>query len=186
MIGQTHNVETDKKLFADLLPFFMDERYIKIDGSPVILVYRLDILDDPAALIHEWRREAYKAGFPGLFVVAVRSFGLTDVAAEAADAIVDFPPHTAVSTEISDTLPMGSTFAGRVFDYRQVVVEATTRKTGTKMTFPGIMPRWDNTARKAERSHIFWNSSPNAFKIWASLGPPTSKVTTTCSSLLVH
>ena len=169
LIDQKHDVKVDTTLFAELLPFFLDERYIKVDGSPLLLIYRLDILDDASALIAAWRQEAFRAGFPGLFVAAARTFGLTDDAAEMVDAIVDFPPHTSVSEEISNGLSVPSEFLGKIFDYRQVIVEAVTRKPATKMTFPGIMPRWDNTARKAERSHIFWNSSPNAFKIWASL-----------------
>ena len=94
---------------------------------------------------------------------------------DAVDAIVDFPPHTAVSDEITSTLSVAPTFKGKIFDYRQVVVEAATRKPGKKLTFPGIMPRWDNTARKADRAHIFWNASPNAFKIWATLALKTAQ-----------
>jgi hypothetical protein len=168
LIKQQHDPEIDKGLFSDLLPYFRDDRYLKIDGKPMLLIYRLGIMNGADAVIRDWRKSAVKAGFSGLFVAAVRSFGLKDRDAEMVDAIVDFPPHTSISTDIQNNLEVNAAFKGKIFDYRQVVVEAVTRTPGELMCFPGVMPRWDNTARKADRAHIFWNCTPDAFKLWMS------------------
>ena len=57
-----------------LLPVFQDSRYIKINGSPLFLIYRSEMLPDSAKTAELWRRAAQKAGFPDLFLVRVESF----------------------------------------------------------------------------------------------------------------
>ena len=32
--------------------------------------------------------------------------------------------------------------------------------------FPGVMPSWDNTARKKSNSFLFYNNSPQSYKNW--------------------
>ena len=169
LMPQAHDPEIDKLLISDLVPFFNDSRYVKIDGCPVLLVYRLDIMNDADYVIDCWRKTAMEAGFPGLFVVAVKSFGLTEDSPYKVDAYVDFPPHTAVSSEIQSELPINSDFRGKIYDYRQVVYNAAIQPLQAGITFPCVMPRWDNTSRKGTKANIFWNSTPGLFKLWMNI-----------------
>lgn len=63
-------------LFADILPFFKDERYIKIDEKPVLLIYNLKLFEKQRALqfIQRLKNLAQKEGFAGLYIIGVKSF----------------------------------------------------------------------------------------------------------------
>ncbi len=175
IIPQAHDPAIDETLFADLLPFFADERYIKIDGAPVLVIYRLQLLQQPERVFAAWNAAARAHGFPGLFIVAARTFGLKQ--APAADAMVEFPPHgmdtpdapVATAPGVRPTAPAGDGFSGRIMDYRSVVVNAVGAVPSVQLCLPGIMPRWDNTPRRAEKSHLFHGSTPAAFGLWATL-----------------
>jgi lipopolysaccharide biosynthesis protein len=46
LMKQEYGFEDDEAHFDYLLPFFKDDRYIKIDGKPVFLVYRTELFPD--------------------------------------------------------------------------------------------------------------------------------------------
>jgi hypothetical protein len=175
IIAQDHDPAIDETLFADLLPFFADDRYLRVDGAPVLVIYRLDIMHEPERVFAAWNAAARAHGFPGLFIVAARTFGTTE--APAADATVEFPPHGMDNTDVAEAVApgvrtftqAGDGFTGRILDYRSVVVNAVAALPSPQLCLPGIMPRWDNTPRRGDTSHLFHFSTPSAFGLWASL-----------------
>ncbi len=62
----------DVKLhFEYLLPFFKDDRYIKIDGKPVFIVYdAIDLEEKNNAYLSELRKLAKESGFEDLYFIA--------------------------------------------------------------------------------------------------------------------
>ncbi|WP_051200187.1 glycosyltransferase WbsX family protein [Butyrivibrio sp. FCS006] len=58
-----------EKHFAYLLKFFCDDRYIKIDAKPVIVIYRVDDIDCISDMICLWRKLAKENGFPDIYVI---------------------------------------------------------------------------------------------------------------------
>ncbi len=52
---------------------FADDRYIKIDGRPLMLIYRAQQLPDAKRTTDIWRQEAQKLGFPDLYLCWVES-----------------------------------------------------------------------------------------------------------------
>ena len=76
------------------MPVFKDPRYIKVDGKPVFLVYRIGHLPEPTETIRRWREEADRAGLPGLYLANVESFADEHGAASRLplDAAVEFAP----------------------------------------------------------------------------------------------
>ncbi|WP_320997895.1 glycoside hydrolase family 99-like domain-containing protein [Enterocloster bolteae] len=57
--------------FQYLVRFFRDERYIKIDGKPLFLIYRPASIPCLARMIEYWKKLAEDARFPGIYVVGV-------------------------------------------------------------------------------------------------------------------
>lgn len=55
-----------KEHFEYLLPFFEDERYIKVDGNPLFVIYRPEVIPHLSEMLECWRCWAKEAGFPGL------------------------------------------------------------------------------------------------------------------------
>ena len=48
LMRQTHDEADDRAFIHSLMPFFQDERYIRIEGKPLVIVYRTSLYPDPA------------------------------------------------------------------------------------------------------------------------------------------
>ncbi len=62
-----------KAHFDYLLPFFKDDRYIKIDGKPFFVIYRAEAVTNLNDMLDTWDQMAKENGFPGM------SFAYQDV-----------------------------------------------------------------------------------------------------------
>ena len=58
-----------KEHFDYLLPFFQDERYIKLDEKPVFIIYRPDVIYSISRMLEYWRNLARRAGIKGIYVI---------------------------------------------------------------------------------------------------------------------
>lgn len=55
-----------KEHFDYLSPFLLDERYIKIDGKPLLVIYRPELIRCLEEMIETWESLAIELGLPGL------------------------------------------------------------------------------------------------------------------------
>lgn len=79
--------------FEYLLDFFNDDRYIKIDGKPMILIYRIELIDKIDEMLQLWSELAKKAGFDGLYVVSQGSvYGTTKNRSKYINSYVLYEP----------------------------------------------------------------------------------------------
>ena len=70
LIEQTYKgVEQYTKHFYDVLPAFKDERYIKVDGKPVFMIYKPLVNEEIPVFIQTWRKLALWNGFPGIYLI---------------------------------------------------------------------------------------------------------------------
>jgi glycosyltransferase involved in cell wall biosynthesis len=168
LIAQEYTPEQYLHFVQDISKHFSDPRYIRVDGKPMLLVYRVNLLPDPQKAVEVWRAECRKLGVGEIYLVAVQSFGITDPRPYGFDAAVEFPPSNLGEAEISNksTKLTNPDFKGRIFDYHVTVRAMLEKKQGDYTYFKTVMPAWDNTARKQNDAHIFINSSPTAYKAW--------------------
>jgi ABC-type polysaccharide/polyol phosphate export permease len=170
LIGQQHSPADDLAFIAELEPIFRDPRYIRVDGQPLLLVYRPQLLPDPAATVARWRQHVQAQGLPGLYLAAVQSFSdAIDTDDTLFDALVEFPPHTVPRIDIGDRYQMlNPRFRGEILDYEACVdaAEAQVQERSDKVVFPGVMAAWDNTPRRRDLATIFANASPQAYGRW--------------------
>ncbi len=67
IMEQDYGTEEDwEKHFAYLLPFFKDERYITVDGKPLLVIYKPEQIIYLQQMIAYFRKLSMQAGFPGL------------------------------------------------------------------------------------------------------------------------
>jgi lipopolysaccharide biosynthesis protein len=169
LLGQKHTPEDDVAFLESLLPLFKDPRYLKVGGAPMLLVYRVDLFPDARATAERWRKIARAAGFPNLHLCAVQFYGITDPRPWGFDAAVEFPPHQLIGPENRpDQVPAFTNpeFRGDSVDYLKVMSQALRRPLVDYVRYRGVMPSWDNTARRQNTPHVFLNSSPLDYQAW--------------------
>ena len=93
LIAQNYS-ETDAiALLQYMMDYFQDERYIRIDGKPIFIIYRPNDIPNIKQISHLWRKEAEKHGLPGLYLISVKFYNMTAPEDIGFDALVEFPPH---------------------------------------------------------------------------------------------
>ncbi|MBF6555682.1 MAG: glycoside hydrolase family 99-like domain-containing protein [Acidimicrobiales bacterium] len=143
---------------------FADDRYIKIDGRPLMLIYRAAQLPDAKRSTDIWRQEAQRLGFPDLYLCWVESWGPPPGGPQAfgLDASVGFMPITGEQI----FLPLEGARGHRVLDYQSAYrTELSTARPSWKR-FPSVMVGWDNTARRPYAATIFDGATPEAYERW--------------------
>jgi lipopolysaccharide biosynthesis protein len=184
LIEQRYGPELDGALIDDLMPFFLDRRYLRVAGAPVLVVYKPSAIPEPQATIARWRAAARRWGLPDLHLVAALTFDLTDPRPLGFDAAVEFPPHgDALAADAYPVDGIEERFSGSVLDYRSAVARQLALPPRPFRTYRTAMAGWDNTARLGERSTIYHGSSPDVYEKWlralvaeARLGDPEHRL----------
>lgn len=171
LLEQSHNEDDDINFLKELIPTFHDARYIKVDGKPVLLVYRADLIKNTVEMTKKWREIAKEAGFPDIHLCAVEFYGVDDPTVYGFDRAVEFPPHKYIgSTNCPDySISMtNKNFRGGIIDYRKVISQSINRERPGYTCYRGIIPSWDNTARRQDTSVTIVESNPKLYKFWLS------------------
>jgi len=172
LIEQKYPGEVDiKQHFFYLLKAFKDERYVKIDGKPLFVIYRPDLLPEAHNFITIWNNLAKENGLEGIFFVG----------------------HTLYSTDVKDILKLGFDAVNvvrlgdcrrskklillnivnlvlyalnkkpLVYNFKDAISELQGKENKRLEVFPSIIPRWDNTPRSGIHGFVLHNSTPNFF-----------------------
>jgi lipopolysaccharide biosynthesis protein len=167
LIAQNPSPTDAEVLIRDVLPHFRDPRYIRVDGKPVFIVYRVGMLPDPRATAETWREVCRREGVGDLYLCVARTYDTGDPSQYGFDALVEFPPHgiktLPVNQQIEFTNPA---FNGFVYDYRHVVEDLLLRRDVPYVRHLTLMPGWDNTARRPDQANTFINASPEIYEVW--------------------
>lgn len=168
LITQKHSAEDDIAFIRYVAEYFRDPRYTRVNGRPVLTVYRPSDLPDPAATVARWRAEMARLGFEGIYLVATNAFGFNDYRLYGFDALSEFPPHHVRAPNIQDQLKLSKYRTGwRVRSYADVVeAQLQTHKPLAAVVHPGVMPSWDNSARRPLNGEIIHGSTPAQFGRW--------------------
>lgn len=167
LIGQRHVYDSDVEFIRSCLPYFRSKRYIKIDGAPVLQVYRISLLERPVETLERWREIVRAEGFPNLHVTMVESFGLVDPLEFGCDSSCQFPPHGVVGDRINPEIEeLAPGFTGTIYSYGEIVRGEIARPAAAHTRFRAAMPSWDNTARKGRAGNVFAGATPALFETW--------------------
>ena len=157
--------------FNDLLPYFQDERYIKIDNKPVFHIYRAATIDCLAEMKECWNELAKQNGFSGVYIVSGDIPNRAE-GSKAIDAYYNYEPNR-VFYEYRRT-PFVLKAVGRAGvvkrlnkyfhthffadkrDAKQAyrTLEKDTRNHGRK-TFYGIFADYDDTPRRQKKGVVY-------------------------------
>ena len=172
---QKLNDDDDEKFILDILPYMKDTRYIKINGKPVLSIYRCDLFEKTRfqRLIKNFRITAQKNGIPDLFIMLTNCWEFAgDASSWGADALVEFHPsfllHKYNRVIIRPKGYINPYFMGDIIDTTRFIKEKRyLAKYSSKTVFRSALTSWDNTARKAASNGcIFMGFTPETYKTW--------------------
>jgi lipopolysaccharide biosynthesis protein len=171
---------------------FGDDRYIRVEGRPLLLVYRASQIPDPRRTTDAWRAESIAAGTGEPWICRVESDRLEtgDPGALGFDAAIEFAPAWAELGQPLRRAPwwwrarrLGLTNRAygrlRIYPYDYLADQMTSRATPPYLRYPGVTPTWDNSARRPDSGTVFMDSTPDRYRRWlvdaltkaAALGP---------------
>lgn len=172
LIAQHYTPEDYRRLLRDLLPALRDQRYIRVNGKPLLLVYRPGIIPDARALTDIWRAEARQAGLGELYLCAVRAIEGDDQTEIKPtdlgfDAGVIFPPSGCTLPNRNGQVELfNPLYEGYIVDYKEYAAANSVLPVTDYPLFGGVMPSWDNTARRKDSSWIFHGATPELYQAW--------------------
>ncbi|WP_349591990.1 glycosyltransferase WbsX family protein [Azospirillum argentinense] len=167
LISQEHRFEIDATLIDDLIPMFEDPRYIRVGGRPLLIIYRVSLMSEPARLFDHWREVCVQRGIEPPHICMAETFGLHGPQQFGCDSAVEFPPHKSISPLVNDQIDgLPEDYTGNIYDYRLVVQNDLHHGRPGYKRFRTVMPSWDNTARRGKAGNVFLNATPELYEIW--------------------
>jgi len=167
LMAQQHSAEDDLAFIAHVAPYLRDRRALRVDGRPMLLVYRPSLMPDPAATAKRWREWCSANGIGEIHLAYVQGFERPDPRDIGFDAAVEFPPNMSSppSVTAAQTL-INPDFAGDVLDWRELAREASQRPLPAYRLYPGVNPGWDNEPRRSGKGRVLLHASPRGYGEW--------------------
>lgn len=170
LVEQTYPGEEDYRAhFEYLLRAFRDERYLRVDGRPLFMIYKPRDLPQAAAAATFFRRLASEAGLPGLFLVGVSHRDAWKPADGGFDAVV-VQNLSGLQSKVPLRYPLlwaKAKLGGHkltVYDYRDLIDTFVPPKTRELEYLPCLIPSWDNTPRSGMNGLVMHGSTPELFR----------------------
>lgn len=153
-----------------LIPFFRDDRYLKVNDRPLLIVYRPSHNPMMSEYVELWNQTCAEAGLPSPYLLCTLTRGAVNPDDYGFDAGLERVLHdwTAGNVpEINDQLTFHNRFNGSVLDYNSVADYYIGYPPPSDFKFiRSIVPSWDNTPRYGENAYLLHDSSPRKFSAW--------------------
>jgi glycosyltransferase involved in cell wall biosynthesis/ubiquinone/menaquinone biosynthesis C-methylase UbiE len=167
LIAQQHSADDDLAFIQHVARYLRDPRYIRIDGRPLLLVYRPSLLPSAKATTARWREWCRNNDVGEIYLAYTQSFEMVDPAKYGFDAAVEFPPNNSAPPNITDSVtPLGDEFCCTVYDGSVFVERSEHFKQPDYTLIRGVCASWDNTARRKNRGTVFLDHTPELYQRW--------------------
>ncbi len=168
ILEQVFSEEDDIAHMRWLIKCFKDPRYIRVEGRPLLAVYRAQLLPDPIRTVELWRRECQEAGVePPWLVMFETGDDLNDPARFGFDASAEFVPHHLPQLMGTKPFRFGAERSHRMYEYDNVASAYLNRPPAAWQRYPCVATAWDNTPRRQTgEALILHNSTPESYGRW--------------------
>lgn len=163
---QRYLPEDDIAFIESVIPFFRDRRYLRVDGAPLLVVYRPQHMPDPRASAERWREHCRKVGIGEIHLVAALTHGNLDFEQFGYDAGVEFPPHNSGIINLRNIVPAQPPIAGEIGDFSDFAQKYLRRDYAERLVYRSVSPSWDNTARVEGRGLMLVDATPDNYERW--------------------
>lgn len=164
-----------------LLPFFKDDRYIKVDNKPMLIIYNIAQIGCRRRMFSLWEKKAKDNGFSGLYILGMRSNIWTPVKFNYVSGSVDFCPSIPFYQEKRTNSRIGRWKIEQGYKYCKIPV--LRKFLHTKYSYDQLnalslsLPRgrneircaftgYDDTPRRQEWARVIYNSTPEKFQFY--------------------
>ena len=183
LMAQEYGNKKDwKRYFDHMLPYFKDERYIKVGNRPVWQIYKtfdIPVFEEMAACFNEWARAE---GFDGVYIISGRTAAGCDSRSKVIDGYYYFEPGYSLKNDMGPAGKMlynAGTYVrslrnrlvgeknGFILERRidaRRIMRSIAERDYAENEFPGIIPDWDNTPRRGYKGLVYMGTSPELFE----------------------
>lgn len=173
LIDQQHSPEDDIAFIEHVAEYMRDPRYLRLDGKPMLIVYRPAVMADMESTSLRWRAWCRENGIGEIHVSYVQSFERPSPSEVGADSAIEFPPNAFNASSVSDCqILINPSYNGSILDWRDIANRKDPKE--QYPLIPCINPSWDNEARRPGRGRTFLHSSPQAYRDWLVSAATTS------------
>ncbi len=173
LIEQTYPGEKDaERHFYELLPAFSDKRYLTVDGKPIFLIYKPQLLPNPRKFLDHWRELAAKNGLKGLYMIGCGNdpWDPEHSGFDAAIAQKSFPEADAVCQmrffrRLKRLYRKLFGYPVEIYSYERMLPYLLMPEAARNNVHPCIIPNWDNTPRCGLSGLVVHGSSPELFRL---------------------
>jgi lipopolysaccharide biosynthesis protein/glycosyltransferase involved in cell wall biosynthesis len=173
LLKQDYSAHDARAFIRYLIPFFNDARYIKVEGRPVLFIYRPTSIPMVSVYLAIWREECEAAGLKRPYTVATLAAGASDARAFDMDAGVERVLYDWTDGKVPDItseLDAYTPLKGRVFSYESIKEHYASQPIEMEFTcFRSLVPNWDNTARYGASAHVLHGGTPRLFQEWLEI-----------------
>lgn len=174
LIEQTYDDDDIEPHFYHLLPAFKDPRYIKIDGCPAFMIYKLDDIPNASKIIDRWEVLAKQNGLKGLCFISYLDGGISEAAIErhkncgvryvsVLRMLTAWFSFKDLKTRLFDKMQRELHWP-MIRDYKRIFPRLIGDESKREDTIPVVLPNWDHTPRSGKNGRVMVNSSPDLFK----------------------
>ena len=162
----------DEKFINDIIRYFKDERYIKINNKPLLIIYKTQIFPEEKfkKFIISIKNKIKKFGFEDIYLLTTdNAASKVDYEKYNFDGIVEFSNQYIYETCKSLNLKgkfVNPSFKGKIYDVKSMLNEKKHINTNYKNSFKCACAGWDNSSRKAYSGAQILHMSPVEFKHW--------------------
>lgn len=169
LIAQRWQARDETALIDDFARHFRAPRYIRLEGRPLLMIYRAGVIPDCAATLARWRRLFRDRHGEDPLLVMAQSFGAEDPRPCGFDGAVEFPPHKLVgglATRNAGLRWFDFAAHAQVYDYQEVAAAALAEPAPEYPLIKTAVPGWDNDARRQGQGLVLHGATPAAYEKW--------------------
>ena len=167
LIAQDHSPEDDLAFIAEVAPYLKDPRAIRVEGRPLLIVYRPSLLPRAKDTAERWRAWCRQAGIGEIHLAYVQSFERLDPAVFGFDAAIEFPPNNSDPPNVTGQVrPMAVKSSLTVFDWRILPERSKHYDRPAYRLYRGVCPGWDNSPRRKNGGTVFIGNTPDLYRAW--------------------
>lgn len=157
--------------FLYLLPFFKDERYIKINNQPLFIIYRPELIDSLDEMLSLWLRLAKENGLSGIkFAFQQLDFDINShIGKKFFSYQIEYQPNYVKRLLNSPRYTINNKRCLLIEDYIEAWEKIISTPPLNSKSFPGAFVDWDNTPRRKSSGSLFINVTPELFEKYLTI-----------------